>query len=86
MYVRNLAVMVDPPPSPDPEDPLAAARGLSLDGLLALLEQLDGAAESAVARGALEAGVPAMVVVEEVQREVERRLVRSQRFYDEGAW
>lgn len=78
--------MPDPPPSPDPDDPLAPARGLSLDGLLALLEQLDGEAESAVARGALEAGVPSMVVIEEVQREVERRLVRSQRFYDETEW
>ncbi len=78
--------MPDPPPSPDPDDPLAPARGLSLDGLLALLEQLDGAAESAVARGALEAGVPSMVVVEEVQREVERRLIRSRRFYDETEW
>ncbi len=27
----------------DPDDPLAPARGQSLDGLLALLEQLDGA-------------------------------------------
>jgi hypothetical protein len=78
--------MADPPPTSDPEDPLAPARGLSLDGLLALLEQLDGAAESAVARGALEAGVPAMVVVEELQREVERRLIRSRRFYDETEW
>ena len=78
--------MPSPPPTYDPDDPLAPARGLSLDGLLALLEQLDGAAESAVARGALEAGVPAMVVVEEVQREVERRLMRTRRFYDEGEW
>ena len=78
--------MPGPPPSPDPDDPLAPARGLSLDGLLALLEQLDGAAESAVARGALEAGVPSMVVIEEVQREVERRLIRSRRFYDESEW
>jgi hypothetical protein len=78
--------MPDPPPSPDPDDPLAPARGLNLDGLLALLEQLAGAAESAVARGALEAGVPSMVVVEEVQREVERRLIRSRRFYDETEW
>jgi len=78
--------MADPSPSPDPDDPLAAARGLSLDGLLALLERLDGVAESAVARGALAAGVPAIVVVEEVQREVERRLVRSHRFYDETEW
>ena len=82
----NLAVMAGQPPSFDPDDPLAPARGLSVDGLLALLEQLDGAAESAVARGALEAGVPSMVVVEEVQREVERRLIRSRRFYDETEW
>ena len=86
MYVRNLAVMADPPPSPDPDDPLAPARGLSIDGLLALLEQLDGAEESAVARGALEAGVPPTVVVEELQREVERRLIRSRQFYDESEW
>ena len=78
--------MADPSPSSDPDDPLAPARGLSLDGRLALLEHLDGATESAVARGALEAGVPAMVVVEEVQREVERRLIRSHRFYDETEW
>jgi len=78
--------MADPPTLPDPDDPLAPARGLSLDGLLALLEQLDGAAESEVARGALAAGVPSMVVVEEVQREVERRLIRSRRFYDETEW
>ena len=37
-------------------------------------------------RGALEAGVPSVVVVEELQREVERRLVRSRRFYDENEW
>jgi hypothetical protein len=39
-----------------------------------------------VARGALEAGVPSTVVVEELQREVERRLIRSHRFYDESEW
>ena len=70
----------------DPDDPLAPARGQSLEGLLALLEQLDGAEESAVARGALAAGVPSTVVVEELQREVERRLIRSHRFYDEAEW
>ena len=78
--------MTGPPPSSDPDDPLAPARGLSLDGLLQLLERLDGEAESAVARGALEAGVPSMVVIEELQREVERRLTRSRRFYDESEW
>ena len=82
----NLAVMAGPPPKPDPDDPLAPARGLSLDGLLELLERLDGEAESAVARSALAAGVPSMVVIEELQREVERRLVRSHRFYDESEW
>jgi hypothetical protein len=39
-----------------------------------------------VVREALAAGVPDVVVVEELQREVERRLIRSQRFYDENAW
>ena len=78
--------MADPPPSPDPDDPLAPARGLSLDGLLDLLEQLGGEAECGVVREALAGGVPPMVVVEELQREVERRLVRSRRFYDESEW
>ena len=78
--------MADPPPPPDPVDPLAAARGLGIEGLLALLERLDGEDESAVARGALAAGVPSMVVVEELQREVARRLSRSRRFYDEREW
>jgi hypothetical protein len=82
----NLAVMAHSQPSPDPEDPLAAARGLGLDGLLDLLERLDGAEECAVVRGALVAGVPSMVVLDELQREVERRLVRSRQFYDETGW
>ena len=78
--------MADPLPPLDPQDPLAPARGLGLDGLLALLERLDGAEEASVARGALSASVSPMVVLEEVQREVERRLVRTARFYDEGEW
>jgi hypothetical protein len=78
--------MAGAPPPPDPDDALAPARGLGLDGLLELLERLDGEAESAVARGALAAGVPSMVVIEELQREVERRLIRSHRFYDETEW
>jgi hypothetical protein len=65
-----------------PEDPLAPARGQSLDGLLALLEQLEGAEEAEVVRGALAAGVPPSMVLEELQREVERRLMRTRQFYD----
>ena len=60
----------------DPQDPLAPARGQSLDGLLALLERLDGAEEAAVVRSALEAGVARERVLDELQREVERRLAR----------
>ena len=60
----------------DPDDPLAPARGQSLDGLLRLLEQLDGVEEADVVRSALEAGVPRERVLDELQREVERRLVR----------
>jgi hypothetical protein len=78
--------MAGPPFPIDPDDPLAPARGQSLDGLLALLEQLDGAEEAAVTRSALECGVPPTLVVEELQREVERRLMRTRRFYDEAEW
>jgi hypothetical protein len=60
----------------DPEDPLALARDQSLDGLLDLLERLDGAEEAAVVRSALAAGVSPTRVVDELQREVERRLAR----------
>ena len=60
----------------DPDDPLALARGQSLDGLLALLERLDGAEEAAVVRSALAAGVPRERALQELQREVERRLAR----------
>ena len=60
----------------DPEDPLAPARGQSLDGLLQLLELLDGAEEAAVVRSALEAGVARERVLDELQNEVERRLMR----------
>ena len=60
----------------DPDDPLAPARGQSIDGLLRLLEQLDGSEEAEVVRGALAAGVARERVLDELQREVERRLVR----------
>ncbi|MDP9292934.1 MAG: hypothetical protein M3O90_00690 [Actinomycetota bacterium] len=66
-----------------PDDPLAPARGLSLDGLLDLLSELDGAEEAAVVREALTAGVPPAMVLDELQNEVERRLLRTRRFYDE---
>ena len=65
------------------DDPLARARGLSLDGLLELLEHLEGEEEAAVTRSALAAGVPEAMVLDELQREVERRLMRTQQFYDE---
>jgi hypothetical protein len=70
----------------DADDPLAPARGQSIEGLLALLEQLDGAEEAAVTRSALEAGVPGELVLDELQREVERRLMRTRQFYDESEW
>ena len=47
-----------------------------LPGLLALLERLDGAEEAAVVRSALEAGVPRERVLDELEREVTRRLAR----------
>jgi hypothetical protein len=49
---------------------------LDMEGLLALLERLDGAEEVAVVRSALQAGVPRERVMDELQREVERRLAR----------
>jgi hypothetical protein len=75
--------MPEPPFPVDPDDPLAAARGLNLDGLLGLLERLDGAEEAAVVRSALAAGVPAPRVLEELQAEVERRLARVRGSGDE---
>jgi hypothetical protein len=65
-----------------PDDPLAPARGQSLEGLLELLERLEGAEEAEVVRGALAAGVPPAMVQDELQREVERRLMRTRQFYD----
>jgi hypothetical protein len=47
-----------------------------LEGLLALLERLDGAVEAAVVRAALEGGVSRERVLEELSREVTRRLAR----------
>lgn len=57
-----------------------------VDRLLAELERLDGAAESAVVRGALAAGVPRNVVLEELEREIERRRARVRDFYHEREW
>lgn len=76
-----------PPSHPaDEPDVLAPARGLGLDGLLTMLERLDGAEEAAVVRAALAGGVPEVVVLEELRREVERRLARTEAFYDQGQW
>ena len=47
-----------------------------LEGLLALLERLDGGEEVAVVRSAIEAGVPRERVLDELTREVTRRLAR----------
>ena len=49
---------------------------MDLDGLLALLERLDGVEEAAVVRSALAAGVPRDRVLDELQAEVLRRLAR----------
>jgi hypothetical protein len=49
---------------------------MDLAGLLALLVRLDGAEEAEVVRSALAAGVPREVVLDELEREVERRLAR----------
>ena len=58
----------------------------SLSQLLGLLEGLDGAEEARVVREALRAGVPETLVLEELSREVERRLARTRAFYDEHEW
>jgi hypothetical protein len=52
--------------------------------LLTELERLDGATEAAVVRGALEAGVSELVIVDELEREIARRQAREQHpgFYD----
>jgi hypothetical protein len=49
---------------------------LDLEGLLALLERLDGVEEAAVVRSALQAGIPRERVMDELEREVTRRLAR----------
>ena len=58
----------------------------SIPQLLGLLERLDGEEEAAVVRAALASGVPEPLVLEELQREVERRLARTQSFYDGLQW
>jgi hypothetical protein len=74
--IRCEGYMAGAPFPVDPDDPLAPARGQSLDGLLGLLELLDGAEEAAVVRSALAAGVARERVLDELQNEVERRLLR----------
>jgi hypothetical protein len=48
----------------------------NLEGLIALLERLDGSEEAAVVRSALAAGVPRERVMDELEHEVSRRLAR----------
>jgi hypothetical protein len=55
---------------------MADSLPLDLEGLLALLERLDGAEEAAVVRSALEYGVSRERVMEELESEVVRRLAR----------
>jgi hypothetical protein len=74
--IRREGYMAGAPFPVDPDDPLALARGQSLDALISLLERLDGVEEAAVVRSALEAGVSRERVLDELQREVERRLSR----------
>jgi hypothetical protein len=74
--IRREGYMAGAPFPVDPDDPFAPARVQSLDGLLSLLERLDGVEEAAVVRSALEAGVSRERVLDELQREVERRLSR----------
>ena len=49
---------------------------MDLNGLLSLLERLDGVEEAAVVRSALVAGIPRDRVMDELQAEVLRRLAR----------
>jgi hypothetical protein len=83
--IRGTGYMAGVPFPVDPQDPLAPARGQSLDGLLRLLEQLDGAEEAEVVRSALAAGVPHARVMDELQNEVERRLARVSSIGDDRA-
>ncbi|CAA9486737.1 MAG: hypothetical protein AVDCRST_MAG69-1118 [uncultured Solirubrobacteraceae bacterium] len=78
--------MPDPLPTGNDSDALVPARGLNLAGLLAELERLDGVEEADVVRAALAGGVPEEVVLEELRREVGRRLARTDAFYDQTQW
>jgi hypothetical protein len=49
---------------------------LDLQGRLALLERLDGVEEAEVVRSALAAGIPRDRVMDELERELMRRLAR----------
>lgn len=73
--------MVD---EPVPIEQVLSERGQSLEGLLTLLEELDGQEEAQVVRSALQAGVPRIVVIEELQHEVARRLNRTKGFYEDS--
>ncbi len=51
---------------------------LDLEGLIALLERLDGVEEAAVVRSALAAGISRDRVMDELEHEIRRRLARLQ--------
>ena len=57
-----------------------------VDQLLAELEALDGARECEVVRAALQAGVAEMMVIEELEREVQRRRARLQARLASDEW
>ena len=58
-----------------------------VDRLLTRLEALGGAEEAEVVRFALAAGVPSLLVLEELEREVARRTARADAagFYEDWA-
>ena len=55
-----------------------------VDRLLAELEALDGGQEADVVRSALAAGVPLVVVLDELEREVQRRKFRRLNTFEQG--
>ena len=78
--------MPDPLSTGNDSDAPASPRAQGLEGLLAQRERLDGVEEVGVVRAELAGGVPEEVVLEELRREFERRLARTDAFYDQTQW